>query len=126
MSDEEQRTWHMYLGDEYIGPVTPAEVSKDSVWVTDASTALVVGRTVNEAKTIWNRVKSNYPSYKYTKFVSRNPCGIDGINAENVTLYMLPGYTENPIIKDPHFQWLIQLAAEVIYVRRGRTNEDKR
>ncbi|WEY98885.1 hypothetical protein P5634_13520 [Bacillus subtilis] len=88
-------------------------------------TALVVGRTVSEAKTIWNRVKANCPNYKYTKFVSRNPCGIDGINAENATLYMLPGYAENPIIKNPHFQWLIQLAAEVIYVRRALTNEDK-
>lgn len=119
MSEKKQRTWHVYLGDEYLGPITPAEISKDSVWVTDGSKwrkALVVGRTVNEAKTIWNRVKTNYPNYKYTKFVSRNPCGIDGINAENATLYMLPGYAENPIVKDSHFQWLIKLAAEVIYV----------
>lgn len=52
MSEKKQRTLHMYLGDEYIGPVTPAEVTKDSVWVTDTSkwrTALVVGRTVSEA-----------------------------------------------------------------------------
>lgn len=82
-------------------------------------TALVVGRTVSEAKAVWNRVKANYPSYKYTKFVSRNPCGIDGINAENTTLHMLPGYAENPIVKDPHFQWIIKLAAEVIYVEEG-------
>ncbi|MEK4559521.1 hypothetical protein [Bacillus sp. FSL K6-0036] len=119
MSEKKQRTWHVYLGDEYLGPITPAEVTKDSVWVTDTSkwrTALVVGRTVSEAKTIWNRVKANYPNYKYTQFVSRNPCGIDGINAEDVTLYMLPGYTENPIVKDPHFQWLFKLAYEVIYV----------
>ncbi|HEQ3553570.1 hypothetical protein ACX3X3_13570 [Bacillus subtilis] len=111
------------LGREFFAvlPSEPGSVLSESKW----RTALVVGRTVNEAKTIWNRVKSNYPSYKYTKFVSRNPCGIDGINAENVTLYMLPGYTENPIIKNPHFQWLIQLAAEVIYVRRALTNEDK-
>ncbi|MCY9052460.1 hypothetical protein MOE90_01980 [Bacillus spizizenii] len=81
--------------------------------------ALVVGRTVNEAKTIWNRVKTNYPNYKYTKFVSRNPCGIDGINVENVTLYMLPGYAENPIVEDRHFRWIIKLAAEVIYVEEG-------
>ncbi|MED4787506.1 hypothetical protein P9429_11485 [Bacillus atrophaeus] len=81
--------------------------------------ALVVGRTVNEAKTIWKRVKANYPNYKYTKFVSRNPYGIDGINAENVTLYMLPGYAENPIVEDRHFRWIIKLAAEVIYVEEG-------
>lgn len=119
MSEKKPHTWHVYLGDEYLGPITPAEVSKDSVWVTDASkwrTALVVGRTVSEAKTIWNRVKANYPSFKYTQFVSRNPCGIDGINTEDVTLYMLPGYAENPIVKDPHFQWLFKLAYEVIYV----------
>ncbi|WP_439024392.1 hypothetical protein [Bacillus halotolerans] len=122
MSEKKPRTWHVYLGDEYLGPITPAEVSKDSVWVTDASKwrqALVVGRTVSEAKTIWNRVKANYPSFKYTQFVSRNPCGIDGINAEDVTLYMLPGYAENPIVKDSHFQWLVKLAAEVIYVEEG-------
>ncbi|MEC0429286.1 hypothetical protein [Bacillus subtilis] len=122
MSDKKQRTWHIYLGDEYIGPITPAEVTKDSVWVTDTSkwrTALVVGRTVSEAKTKWNCVKANYPSFKYMQFVSRNPCGIDGINAEDVTLYMLPGYVENPIVKDSHFQWLVKLAAEVIYVEEG-------
>ncbi|MED4579032.1 hypothetical protein P9480_09745 [Bacillus atrophaeus] len=82
-------------------------------------TALVVGRTVSEAKAIWKRVKTNYPNYKYTKFVSRNPYGIDGINAENVTLYMLPGYAENPIVEDRHFRWIIKLAAEVIYVEEG-------
>ncbi|WP_238810332.1 hypothetical protein [Bacillus velezensis] len=79
-------------------------------------TALVVGRTVNEAQAIWKRVKANYPNYKYTQFVSRRPGGIDGINAENATLFMLPGYAENPIVKDPHFQWLFKLAAEVTYV----------
>ncbi|OJT54161.1 hypothetical protein [Bacillus licheniformis] len=81
--------------------------------------ALVVGRTVSEAKTIWKRVKANYPSYKYTKFVSRNPYVIDGINAEDVTLYMLQGYAENPIVKDTHFRWIIDNAAEVIYVEEG-------
>ncbi|MDU0153999.1 hypothetical protein [Bacillus cabrialesii] len=81
--------------------------------------ALVIGRTVNEAQAIWRRVKTRYPNFKYTKFVSRRPGGIDGINAEDVTLYMLPGYTENPIVKDPHFRWLIKLAAEVIYVEEG-------
>ncbi|MFP6000935.1 hypothetical protein [Bacillus subtilis] len=35
MSEKKQRTWHVYLGDEYLGPITPAEVSKDGVWVTD-------------------------------------------------------------------------------------------
>ncbi|MCY9334105.1 hypothetical protein MOF01_08035 [Bacillus spizizenii] len=78
--------------------------------------ALVVGRTVNEAKAIWKRVKANYPSCKYTKFVSWNPCGIDSINAENVSLFMLPGYADNPIVKDSHFRWIIEMAAEVIYV----------
>ncbi|MGG1014834.1 hypothetical protein ABE169_06605 [Bacillus subtilis] len=82
--------------------------------------ALVIGRTVNEAQAIWKRVKTRYPNFKYTKFVSRRPGGIDGINAEDVTLYILPGYTENPIVKDPHFRWLIKSAAEVIYVEEGR------
>lgn len=123
MSEKKQRTLHMYLGDEYIGPLEPIESGWDNLWISNRPKqkekwrqALVVGRTVNEAKTIWNRVKENYPSFKYTQFVSRNPCGIDGINAENVTLYMLPGYTENPIVKDPQFQWLVKFAYEVIYV----------
>ncbi|ARV43525.1 hypothetical protein BCV50_00290 [Bacillus subtilis] len=126
MSEKKQRTWHMYLGDEYIGPLEPIEGGWDRLWISNRPkqkenwrTALVVGRTVSEAKTIWNRVKANYPSYKYTQFVSRNPCGIDGINTENATIYMLPGYDENPIVKDPHFQWLIKLAYEVIYVEEG-------
>ncbi|WP_268431126.1 hypothetical protein [Bacillus sp. Tg11] len=78
--------------------------------------ALVLGRTVSEAQAIWKRVKTRYPNFKYTQFVSRRPGGIDGINAENVTLFMLPGYAENPIVKDPHFRWIINTAAEVIYV----------
>ncbi|MCY7910999.1 hypothetical protein MOB65_19240 [Bacillus inaquosorum] len=126
MSDKKQRTWHMYLGGEYIGPLEPIESGWDSLWISDRSKqrdkwrqALVVGRTVSEAQAIWKRVKANYPNYKYTQFLSRNPCGIDGINADNTTLYMLPGYAENPIVKDSHFQWLIKLAAEVIYVEEG-------
>ncbi|MED1227638.1 hypothetical protein P4T89_08545 [Bacillus nakamurai] len=88
-------------------------------------TALVVGRTVSESQAIWNRVKTNYPNFKYTQFVSRRPGGIDGINAANVSLFMLPGYAENPIVKDRHFQWIIDTAAEVTYVEEGRTNEDR-
>ncbi|TYS25187.1 hypothetical protein FZC71_01170 [Bacillus subtilis] len=82
-------------------------------------TALVVGRTVSEAQAIWKHVKANYPSFEYTKFVSRRPGGIDGINVENVSLFMLPGYAENPIVKNPHFRWIIKLASEVIYVEEG-------
>ncbi|MCY9008383.1 hypothetical protein MOE50_05120 [Bacillus inaquosorum] len=102
--------------DEQLDALRRAFFASKEKW----RTALVVGRTVSEAKTIWKRVKGNYPSFEYTKFVSRRPGGIDGINTENVTLYMLPGYAENPIVKDPHFQWLIKLAAEVIYVEEGR------
>lgn len=35
MSEKERLTLHVYLGDKYLGPITPDEVSKDSVWVTD-------------------------------------------------------------------------------------------
>ncbi|MED4523641.1 hypothetical protein P9257_05305 [Bacillus velezensis] len=111
MSDKKQCTRRMCVVDEYIGCDVSSELRNEK-----GRMALVIGRTVNEAKTKWKRVKANYPNYKYTQFVSRNPCGIDGINAENATLFMLPGYAENPIVKDPHFQWLIKLAAEVIYV----------
>lgn len=120
MSEKKQCTRRMCVVDEYIGCEVPSELRKEK-W----RMALVIGRTVNEAKTIWKRVKANCPSYKYTKFVSRNPCGIDGINAENATLYMLPGYVENPIVKDSHFQWLIKLASEVIYVEEAK-DEHKR
>ncbi|MED4579033.1 hypothetical protein P9480_09750 [Bacillus atrophaeus] len=30
MSEKKQRTWHMYLGDEYIGPSKPFESKMDS------------------------------------------------------------------------------------------------
>ncbi|MFC7799241.1 hypothetical protein ACFTRE_14380 [Bacillus subtilis] len=30
MSEKKQRTLHMYLGDEYIGPVTPLKLKMDS------------------------------------------------------------------------------------------------
>lgn len=45
MSEKKQRTWHVYLGDEYLGPITPAEVSKESVWVTDGFAWSCVGLT---------------------------------------------------------------------------------
>lgn len=81
--------------------------------------ALVVGRTVSEAKTIWKRVKTRYPSYKYTQFVSRNPYVLDGINPENISLFMLQGCVDNPIVNDQMFRWIIDNAAEVIYVEEG-------
>ncbi|MEC1867907.1 hypothetical protein [Bacillus paralicheniformis] len=81
--------------------------------------ALVVGRTVSEAKTIWRRVKTRYPNYKYTQFVSRNPYVLDGINPEYVALFMLPGYADNPIVNDPMFRWVIDNAYEVTYVEEG-------
>ncbi|QNU01740.1 hypothetical protein H8Z86_07465, partial [Bacillus licheniformis] len=81
--------------------------------------ALVVGRTVSEAKTIWKRVKTNYPSYKYTQFVSRNPYVLDGINPEYVALFMLPGCADNPIVNDPMFRWVIDNAYEVTCVEEG-------
>ncbi|MCD2486853.1 hypothetical protein NSQ93_23225 [Bacillus sp. FSL W8-0445] len=81
--------------------------------------ALVVGRTVSEAKTMWKRVKTNYPSYKYTQFVSRNPYVLDGINPEYVALFMLPGCADNPIVNDPMFRWVIDNAYEVTYVEEG-------
>lgn len=90
-------------------------LSNESKW----RHALVVGRTVSEAKATWKRVKTRYPNFKYTQFVSRRPGGIDGINAENVSLFMLPGYADNPIVKDSHFRWIIDMAAEVIYVEEG-------
>ncbi|MGF2820175.1 hypothetical protein ACQUF8_14475 [Bacillus subtilis] len=43
MSEKKQRTWHVYLGDEYLGPITPTEISKDSVWVTDGFAWSCVG-----------------------------------------------------------------------------------
>ncbi|MER1284897.1 hypothetical protein NQS33_21440 [Bacillus sp. C5(2022)] len=81
--------------------------------------ALAVGRTVSEAKTIWKRVKTNYPSYKYTQFVSRNPYVLDGINPEYVALFMLPGCADNPIVNDPMFRWVIDNAYEVTCVEEG-------
>lgn len=30
MSEKKQRTWHVYLGDEYLGPITPLEPKMDS------------------------------------------------------------------------------------------------
>ncbi|PCK14778.1 hypothetical protein CEY02_21050 [Bacillus pumilus] len=80
------------------------------------TTALILGRTVKEAESLWRNLKKKFPQHKNPYFISRNPEALDGVNPSGKILILLPGYSQNPIVKHFEFQWLKDNAIEVIHI----------
>ncbi|MHC2450273.1 hypothetical protein ACUXP3_000871 [Bacillus altitudinis] len=76
----------------------------------------IVGTNTRQARALWQDLKKKFPKYKYPHYVSRDPAMLDGINPSETFLILLPGYSQNPVVKQFEFQWLKENAIEVIHI----------
>ncbi|MEK5008326.1 hypothetical protein MHI11_14240 [Bacillus sp. FSL K6-3312] len=76
----------------------------------------IVGKNTKHARALWQDLKKKFPQYKYPHYVSRDAAMLDGVNPSETNLVLLPGYTQNPVVKHFEFQWLKKNAIEVIHI----------
>ncbi|MEK5498162.1 hypothetical protein [Bacillus sp. FSL M8-0077] len=76
----------------------------------------IVGKNTRHARALWQDLKKKFPQYKYARYVSRDAAMLDGVNPSETILILLPGYSQNPVVKHFEFQWLKENAIEVIHI----------
>ncbi|MYX21961.1 hypothetical protein GTY77_18120 [Streptomyces sp. SID8380] len=75
---------------------------------------LVVGCNQTQARDLWAMVRHKYPVASRVKYVSRNPCGLDGLNYQGMLIVLVGTYWLNPVMDSTGMKWLMKLGAEVV------------